>query len=285
MTSQGLFRADFLLQQSRSTGPVLGLETGGPQASLAISSQGRIIAADAPGHRAQGESPVPRSQLVGAIDGLLRRCGLSVRELTAIAVGIGPGSFTGLRIALSYAKGVALATGCAVVGIPSLDALALCAAYLPDLAPHVTICPLLDARKHEVYAALYQQVENGLEKLSGEFLAEPRDLARRIEGSVVFFGEGAARYGDLLLEAAGRARAVVADWNPAAPPAAMIAALGAARVAHGQLDAVGRLQPLYVRPSEAELKAKHPANTAGLEALWSTEKKSSSASTQTTTKS
>ncbi|HEY2107772.1 MAG TPA: tRNA (adenosine(37)-N6)-threonylcarbamoyltransferase complex dimerization subunit type 1 TsaB, partial [Candidatus Binataceae bacterium] len=122
MTSQGLFRADFLLRQSRSTGPVLWLETGGPQASLAISSQGRIVATDAPAHSAHGES------VVGAIDGLLRRSGLSIRELAAIAVGIGPGSFTGLRIALSYAKGVALATGCAIVGVPTLDALALCAA-------------------------------------------------------------------------------------------------------------------------------------------------------------
>ena len=217
--------------------------------------------------------------MVGAIDDLLRRCGLSVRELTAIAVGIGPGSFTGLRIALSYAKGVALATGCAVVGVPSLDAMALCAVELPDLASQAKICPILDARKQEMYAALYQQVENGLEKLSGEFLAKPRDLARQIEGTVVFCGDGTVRYGDLLIEAAGRDRAVLADLSAAPSPAAMIAAIGAARVARGQLDAVGALQPLYVRPSEAELKAKRPANTAGLEALWSTEKKSSSAST------
>ncbi|HEV3109298.1 MAG TPA: tRNA (adenosine(37)-N6)-threonylcarbamoyltransferase complex dimerization subunit type 1 TsaB [Candidatus Binataceae bacterium] len=273
MTSQGLFRADFLLRQSRSTGPVLGLETGGPQASLAISSQGRILAVEAPAHRAHGES------VVGAIGGLLRRTGLNVRELTAIAVGIGPGSFTGLRIALSYAKGVALATGCAVVGIPSLDGLALCALELPDLAPQAIICPILDARKQEMYAALYQQVENGLEKLSGEFLATPRDLARQIEGAVVFCGDGTARYGDLLIEAAGRDRAALADLSAAPAPAAMIAALGGARVAGGQLEAVGSLQPLYVRPSEAELKTKRPANTAGLEALWSIEKKSSSAST------
>jgi tRNA threonylcarbamoyladenosine biosynthesis protein TsaB len=278
MTSQGLFRADLLLQHSRCTGPVLGLETGGPQASLAISWQGRIVATDAPARRAHGES------VAGAVDGLLRGCGLRIRELTAIAVGIGPGSFTGLRIALSYAKGVALATGCAVVGVPSLDALALCALELPELAPQATLCPILDARKKEVYAALYRQVENGLERLSGEFLAKPRDLARQIEGAAVFFGDGASSYGDLLRESASRDR-VVLDLSAAPPPAAMIAALGAARVARGQVDAAGSLQPLYVRPSEAELKAKRPAVVADLEALWSTEKKSSSASTQTMIKS
>jgi len=279
MTSQGLFRADLLLQQSRATGPILGLETGGPQASLAISLKGELLATQVLERRAHGES------VVGAVDRLLHRCGLRIGELTAIAVGIGPGSFTGLRIALSYAKGVALATGCAVMGIPSLDALALCALEQSALTPTATLCPLLDARKGEVYAALYQQVENGLEKLSGEFLAKPRELARQIEGAAVFCGDGATVYGDLLREDAGANRAFFADLSTAPPPAAMIAALGAARMARGRLDAVASLQPLYVRPSEAELKAKRPANHAGLEALWSREKKSSSANTRTTIKS
>ncbi len=279
MTSPGLFRADLLLRQSRFTGPVLGLETGGPQASLAICSQGTLLAAATPARRAHGES------VVGEIDAMLRRCGLTLRDLTAVAVGIGPGSFTGLRIALSYAKGVALATRCAVIGVPSLDALALCALELPDLAPQAIFCPILDARKGEVYAALYRGVENGLEKLSGEFLANPQDLTRQIEGTAVFFGDGTATYGKLLKEGVDASRVVVADLAAAPPPAALVAELGAVAVAHGRVDALGSLQPLYVRPSEAELKAKRPANAAGLEALWSREKKSSSASMQTMTKS
>jgi tRNA threonylcarbamoyladenosine biosynthesis protein TsaB len=273
MTSQGLFRADLLLAQSSSTGPVLGLETGGPQASLALASFGKILASEVPPLRAHGES------MVGAIDGMLRRCGLGVKDLTAISVGTGPGSFTGLRIALSYAKGVALATECGLVGVPSLDALALSVLELPHLLPQATICPLLDARRGEVYAALYRRVQNGLEKLSGEFLANPLNLARQIGGPAVFFGPGAARYVDLLIEGAGREGAVVADWTSAPMPAIAIAALGAAAVAGGRLDAAAGMQPLYVRPSEAELKANHPADAAGLEALWSREKKSSSAST------
>src|SRR5579885_825016 len=176
MTSPGLFRADLLLRQSGATGPVLGLETGSPQASLAICSHGRILASEAPARRAHGES------VAGAIDAMLRRCGLRVGDLAAIAVGIGPGSFTGLRIALSYAKGVALATGCALIGVPSLDALALCALELPALAQTATICPILDARKGEMYAALYRRVENGLEKISGEFLVTAEDLARQLAG-------------------------------------------------------------------------------------------------------
>jgi len=286
-----LFRAELLLAQSRLIGPVLGLETGGPQASLAVASHGAVLAVAAPERKAHGET------VVGAIDALLREAGVTIKDLAAIAVGIGPGSFTGLRIALSYAKGVALATGCGVVGIPSLDALALCALCLPELASGTTICPILDARKGELYAALYRAVENGLEKLSGEFLAKPQDLAGQIElagqidGQVVYLGDGVTSYGDALRKeaqgpqgASGR-KVTVADLSLLRSSAAMIAALGAARVANGRLDSVSSLQPLYVRPSEAELKAKRPASAAGLEALWSKEKKSSSASMQTMMKS
>ena len=279
MTSRGLFRAEVLLAQSRSVGPVLGLETGGPQASLAIAWKGAVQAVALPARKAHGEA------VVGAIDQLLGQAGLTIKQLIAIAVGIGPGSFTGLRIALSYAKGVALATGCGVVGVPSLDALALCALTLPELALDATICPILDAGRGEVYAALYRRVENGLEKLSGEFLAKPQDLARQIQGEAVYLGQGAIKNGDALRDGANGRRLFFAEEGVTQATAAMIAALGAARVGLGEVDAVGSLQPLYVRPSEAELKKKHAAGTAGLEALWSTERKNLSASIATTTKS
>ncbi len=279
MTSRGLSRAEVLLAQSGSVGPVLGLETGGPQASLAIAWKGEVQAVPLPARKAHGEA------VVGAIDQLLGQAGLTIKQLTAIAVGIGPGSFTGLRIALSYAKGVALATGCGVVGVPSLDALALCALTLPELALDATICPILDAGREEVYAALYRRVENGLEKLSGEFLAKPQDLARQIQGEAVYLGQGAIKNGDALRDGANGRRLFFAEEGVTQATAAMIAALGAARVGLGEVDAVGSLQPLYVRPSEAELKKKHAAGTAGLEALWSTERKNLSASIATTTKS
>jgi tRNA threonylcarbamoyladenosine biosynthesis protein TsaB len=284
MTSHGLFRADFLLAQSRSTGPVLGLETGGPQASLALAAHGRLLARARPSRKAHGET------VVDAIDGLLREAGLTIRQLAAVAVGIGPGSFTGLRIALSYAKGVALATGCGLVGVPSLDALALCALEMPGLTRDALICPALDARKGEMYAALYRRVENGLEKMSGEFLAKPQDLAAMVlaateNNEAVYLGDGINSYGAALREGSQGCRVSFAEAAVAWSCGAMVAALGAARVAQGQLDSPGRLQPLYVRPSEAEVKAKRPANAAGLEAVWSKEKNSSSASMQTMTKS
>src|SRR5205807_10367009 len=103
MTSRELFRADRLLESSNETGPILGLETGTPTTSLAILNQGRVLA------QRDRASASHCAGLVGDVDDLLREAGLKPNQLRAVAVGTGPGSFTGLRIGLSYAKGLALA--------------------------------------------------------------------------------------------------------------------------------------------------------------------------------
>src|SRR5271167_1492790 len=121
MTSRALFRVNRLLEQAAATSPVLGLNTSTSIASLAVIAHGKVAASL--------ERPVTShgAALPGAIDELLGAAGLAIGGLGAIAVGTGPGSFTGLRIGLSYAKGIALASGCAIVGVPSFDAMALAA--------------------------------------------------------------------------------------------------------------------------------------------------------------
>src|SRR5262245_52075822 len=89
--------------------------------------------------------------LLPLIDAALAAAGVGLRQLDLLAVSIGPGSFTGLRIGLSVAKGLALATGLPVVGVPTLEAYALHVGPRPGL-----ICPVLDARKGEVYGAVFR---------------------------------------------------------------------------------------------------------------------------------
>src|SRR5438045_233914 len=104
MTSRGLCRADRLLAQASSTGPVLGFDTGTSIASIALIVNGRVagdIARPATSHGAA---------LPGAVDEILSSANLRPSDLAGIAVGIGPGSFTGLRIGLSYAKGLVFAS-------------------------------------------------------------------------------------------------------------------------------------------------------------------------------
>ena len=97
----------------------------------------------------------------GAVDEILGAAGLTLGELGAIAVGTGPGSFTGLRIGLSCAKGIAMATGCGLVGIPSFDAMAFRSAQRNNIETGRLICVVGDAREGEVYAALYRVVADG----------------------------------------------------------------------------------------------------------------------------
>ena len=228
--------------------------------------------------RAHGEG------VVRAVQELLSRCGLKIGELAAIAVGIGPGSFTGLRIALSYAKGAAFATGCSIVGIPSLDALALGALEVAALSTGTIVCPVLDARKGEVYAAVYRVCEDRLEKLSHDLVITPQRLVRQIRASIVYFlGDGVAGYGEIFRTATD-CEVMLGEPGMGGSSAAMVAALGAARVAHNQVDSAYSLQPCYVRPPEAEIKAMARTNAAGPEVLWSKEKNNLSASMQSMTR-
>jgi len=121
MTSRELFKADRLLAQSRSLGPVLGLDTGTAIASLAVVANGQLLAG-----RSRSAGP-HGTALPDAVAELLDSARIGIRDLAGVAVAIGPGSFTGLRIALSYAKGLVAASGCSICGVPSLDALALSA--------------------------------------------------------------------------------------------------------------------------------------------------------------
>ena len=247
-------------------GPVLGLETGGAHASLALSWSGGLTT-----DRLPAGEPHART-LANAVTRLMDRCGIGLADLAAIAVGLGPGSFTGLRVALSYAKGMTLVGGCRLVGIPSLDALALCAAVAWQPTHELQLCPLLDARKGEVYAAIYCGQHEGLVRLCDDLVIKPRELAARLQEPVVFFGEGALVYaGELVAARQGRVAELGAGWTAAEA----IAILGAARLARHQIDNARGLEPRYVRPPEAELKLKRASTAAGAEVVWSSEKKRS----------
>ena len=144
----------------------------------------------------------------GAVDEILGAAGLTLGEVGAIAVGTGPGSFTGLRIGLSYAKGIAMASGCALVGIPSFDAMALSALERNNIETGRLICVVGDARKGEVYAALYRVVADGLEKQSEELVIALDHLASRIAEDVMFVGDERAKDAAALVESRGHGVAV-----------------------------------------------------------------------------
>jgi tRNA threonylcarbamoyladenosine biosynthesis protein TsaB len=233
------------VETSTLTGAVALLEAG------AVVAESRVSVAVTHGER-----------LMAAIDGVLRAARWQLADVAAFAVALGPGSFTGLRIGLSTVKGLAFATGKPVVGVPTLDALAWA---LPFCA--YPVCPVLDARKNEVYAALYRTLDGRLELLEAPRAVAPATLAEELrattEGPLVFLGDGVAPFAAVLTNILGtRARLAPADLR--LPSAVTVGELGGWALARGEAADPAGLVPLYLRPSEAEIarerqqRAGHP---------------------------
>jgi tRNA threonylcarbamoyladenosine biosynthesis protein TsaB len=193
-------------------------------------------------------------RLPGALVEILAPLGKTVRDVEGWAVGIGPGSFTGLRIGLASFKGLAYANRRPIAGVSSLAAMAAeAAATVPEGA---LLVPLLDARKGEVYAGFYRRAAAGVESVRPEEALPPAAVASRLAGlgPVVSFGEGYAAHRALLAaeipELAG---------GPATPGAEAVGRLAAARLRGASYDepSLFALEPHYVRPSEAEVKFPH----------------------------
>jgi tRNA threonylcarbamoyladenosine biosynthesis protein TsaB len=180
-------------------------------------------------------------RLMPAIDRLLRDASWTTASLEGLAVAVGPGSFTGLRIGLSTVKGLAWALGVPVAPVPTLDAMA---ASLP-FAVH-PVCPVLAARKNEVFASLYRWDGIAMRR-EWEYLAlAPEELAARLDEPTIVLGDAAP--------AIVSRHARVAPPHRRMPSAAAVGALGLARFRAGDVVSPGELSPFYLRPSEAELK-------------------------------
>jgi tRNA threonylcarbamoyladenosine biosynthesis protein TsaB len=198
------------------------------------------------GERVRGEylldvSATHSERLMPAVDRLLADVGWAAADLQGLAVAVGPGSFTGLRMGLSAVKGLALALGVPIAAVPTLDAMA---AALPFAA--LPICPVLDARKGEVYCSLYRWEEAGARREWDYLAVAPDVLASRLTEPVILLGDGSA------LVRSPHAR--TAPPHRRLPSPAAVAVLGLARLQAGQTVPAADLVPIYLRPSEAELK-------------------------------
>lgn len=223
---------------------LLGIETATPTGSVALVNEQGLI-----GEFTLNLKGTLSERLLPAIHQLLTSADLAFAKIDCLAVSLGPGSFTGLRIGVSTAKGLALAGGKPLVGVPTLDALAS-----HCYGPPPYICPLLDAKKKEVFAALYRRNDSGeLQKLTPDLVIAPEKLLEEIiKDKTMFLGEGSRVYRDLIEGRLG-SQAVFAPLPLSHPRAATIAFLGLEEWKRGHLISATALAPTYVRPSEAEL--------------------------------
>jgi tRNA threonylcarbamoyladenosine biosynthesis protein TsaB len=268
MISRALCRVSRLLELSAAARPVLGIDTSNSIASLAVIAGGRVAGATAAPVTSHGAA------LADMTGELLERAKLKPGNLGAIAVGTGPGSFTGLRVGISYAKGLATATGCAMAGVPSFDAAALAALESAEIPCGRLVAVIVDARKNEIYAALYRVVADGLEKISEELVVALEHLASRIAEDVAFVGDAKAKDAAALVGSRGHGVEVL-DTGKLDLRGVCVAAVGGARFARGEIDRAASLEPLYIRSPEATFKLNaHQADIA-TEGVWSIERKNS----------
>ncbi len=182
------------------------------------------------------------------IRSVLDLSGLTVADLDGFAVTVGPGSFTGLRIGISSIKGLAAASGKPVVGVSTLDALAVGFSHTSFL-----ICPLLDARKGEVYFARYRWVDGRLKKENREQVSPPAQAFLNILEPSLFVGDGALVYKKQIIDDVGELAAF-------APPAqniihaSSVARAGMENFIKDNTEDLSAFAPQYIRKSDAELK-------------------------------
>ncbi|WP_258358642.1 tRNA (adenosine(37)-N6)-threonylcarbamoyltransferase complex dimerization subunit type 1 TsaB [Moorella sulfitireducens (nom. illeg.)] len=222
---------------------VLGLDSATQVAGVALMDGDRLVAEMFFNTRKNHSQ-----RLLPMIAALLREAGVKPADLDGLAVALGPGSFTGLRIGLATVKGLAHAAQKPVAGVPTLDGLAWNAWEVPGL-----VCPVLYARRQEVYTALYRWQEGKLCRLTPYQAGDPHSLVASLKsytGPVYFLGDGVDPYREAWQQLGSRARFLPS--TSILPRAAQIARLGRERLLGGQEDDLFQLKPLYLRPSPAE---------------------------------
>jgi len=224
---------------------ILALETATMAGSVAIVDDEELIA------EVKLNINVAHSErLISSIDYLLNASRLSIKDIDAFAISIGPGSFTGLRIGLSTAKGFSYAAKKPLVPVPTLDAFARILPFCSHL-----ICLMLDARKNEVYAALYKWEDNVCKKIMPETAINPADLLKNIKGKTIFTGDGARIYKKLIIDTL-KDDATFAPASKMSPSASSVAEIAIEKLKEGITTDPVTLTPFYIRKSEAEIKFK-----------------------------
>lgn len=239
---------------------ILGIETASLQVGCAIGGHEGVLASfHASRRRRHVEALVP------AIEFTCDQAGVGLDDLAAIAVDIGPGLFSGLRVGVTTAKTLAQALRLPVIGVTSLDLLAFSVRHSTRL-----IVPALDARRGELFYGFYRQVPGGVQCLSGYQVGGPDDLASELIArgeDVLLVGDGALRYADDLENGV---QGDVAGPPNVYPSAAALVSLAHPRALREEFVPASELEPLYLRKTDAELNwdasagwGRGPSATAG----------------------
>jgi tRNA threonylcarbamoyladenosine biosynthesis protein TsaB len=222
---------------------ILAFDTATESCSVALTEDSRLLS-----EITLVNTKTHSRQLTRLIHEVCRLAETDLNEIDGCAVTRGPGSFTGLRIGVSTALGLAQATGRPIVGVSTLQVLAVQAA-----APSQMVCPMIDARRGEVYFATYKHTAKHLVAQQSERALNPGDAVDSIGEPCIFVGSGAVLYHDVIRGRLGEAAKFAAEMNHTIR-AATVASLAYLRLSAGDADDLMGFVPVYLRPSDAQNK-------------------------------
>lgn len=213
---------------------ILCLETATQICSVALCDDNTVI------QYKETELPNAHSKvLAGFIQEILRESGIQKTQLNAIAVSKGPGSYTGLRIGVSTAKGLCYGLDIPLISIPTLYAMAVGASH--QTSEKGLFCPMIDARRMEVYAAVYDQALIPVQDVSA-VIVEPDTFSELLkDNKMLFFGDGASKCKDLLQHP----NAVFADHIK--PSARNMAGRAFEKFTANEMEDVAYFEPFYLK--------------------------------------
>ncbi|KAA0234837.1 MAG: tRNA threonylcarbamoyladenosine biosynthesis protein TsaB [Acidimicrobiales bacterium] len=222
---------------------ILGIDTATQQVGCAIGGHEGVLAS---AHSARGRRHA--ENLAPAIEFILSQARVEMREISVVAVDLGPGLFTGLRVGVATAKAIAHALRVPMIGIPSLDLLAFPVRFTDRL-----IVATVDARRGELFYSFYRQVPAGVQRVADHMVGSPDDLASELQASgqeVLLVGDGAHRYRGIFEELA---RVDVVEQGASFPSAASLVQLAHATAMREEFVQPERLSPIYLRKPDAEI--------------------------------
>ncbi len=224
---------------------ILGIDTSTKFCNLGLIEDENILIE----YTINGLKKKHSSILVPAIKDLLKTIDLKMEEINGIAVSMGPGSFTGLRIGLGVAKGLCYARSLPLLGIPTLDAIAFPLKEIPYL-----ICPVLESKKDEIYDVVFRGGDS-LHRVMDYKCEDIQSLLNRLsllKEKIIFLGDGIKKYRDIIKEKLGK-DALFIDSQINLPIATNIAILGLNKLKKREEDDISTLSPFYLRKSQAEI--------------------------------
>ncbi len=227
---------------------LLAIDTSTKRVGVALGSEHGLVASVSIGGPGTTGPPRHAEQITPAIEYAVRNSGATFDSVSAIAVGIGPGMFTGLRVGVTTAKVLAQALRIPLIPVPSLDLLAY-----PLRATDRLVAATIDARRNEIYWALYQPVPGGLQRVSGYELSSPDELVGEIEArgtETLVAGDGALQFPESFSDVD---RVELAGPGRASPSLTALVELASGRFEREEFEQPADVVPMYLRRSDAEM--------------------------------